>query len=76
MIFVVAGAITMATDCDCRHLVTGDGNGLIKVWNITDYCTDISEDAPVTKAPCKQVTIRASFVLPNHSFILTRTGID
>lgn len=49
-----AGAITMATDKDCRYLATGDGDGFVKVWNITEYCLNIIDRSPLTKQPREQ----------------------
>ncbi|CAB4027277.1 WD repeat-containing 49-like, partial [Paramuricea clavata] len=47
-----AGAITMAVDAYYRYLATGDGDGFVKVWNISEYCLNISGDEPpLTKQP-------------------------
>lgn len=34
----LAGSLTMNTEETNSFLVTGDADGLIKVWDITDYC--------------------------------------
>jgi hypothetical protein len=48
----VAGAITMAIDEYSRYLATGDGDGFVKVWNISEYCVSTSVDEPpLTKQP-------------------------
>jgi WD40 repeat protein len=48
----VAGAITMAVDAYYRYLATGDGDGFVKVWNISEYCLNISGDEPpLSKQP-------------------------
>lgn len=42
----------MTVDRDCRYLATGDGDGFVKVWNISDYCVDIdSDEQPLAKQP-------------------------
>ncbi len=40
----------MATDDDNHWLTTGDTDGLVKVWDITDYCAHFSEEV-TTSAP-------------------------
>lgn len=48
----------MAVDECCRYLATGDGDGFVKVWNISEYCFHIVEDeSPVTKQPRKLFNI-------------------
>lgn len=44
----------MATDKYSRYLATGDGDGFVKVWNITEYCHKIIDKPPLTKQPRKQ----------------------
>ena len=36
--FSLAGSLTMNTEETNSYLVTGDADGLIKVWDINDYC--------------------------------------
>ena len=48
--FFVAGAITMTVDQHSRYLVTGDCDGFVKVWNISEYCLQ-PDDPPLTKQP-------------------------
>ncbi len=33
----------MELDSSEQYLATGDVNGLVKVWQISDYCLDIKE---------------------------------
>lgn len=40
----------MATDKKSHFLVTGDVDGLIKVWNIMEYCIHAVEDI-ITEPP-------------------------
>lgn len=41
MLFVTAGSIVMAVDkLTSQWLATGDVDGVIKVWNISDYCIE------------------------------------
>jgi len=40
----------MAVDKMAKWLVTGDQDGLIKVWDIANYCTELSADL-VTQPP-------------------------
>ncbi|XP_051846444.1 WD repeat-containing protein 49 [Antechinus flavipes] len=39
-----AGPIIMTTDKMNQHLVTGDSNGCLKIWNIEEYCLNFNED--------------------------------
>lgn len=50
MAHVHAGNIIMAVDKMAKWLVTGDQDGLIKVWDIANYCTELSADL-VTQPP-------------------------
>lgn len=47
----------MAVDQLCRYLATGDGDGLVKVWNISEYCTQMSDEPPVTEMPRKRFNL-------------------
>ncbi|KAG2463349.1 WDR49 protein, partial [Polypterus senegalus] len=38
-----AGSIIMTVDNSSHYLITGDCDGLIKVWSIKEYCLDFSE---------------------------------
>jgi hypothetical protein len=41
VLFLAAGSIVMAVDKLTSHLLaTGDVDGIIKVWNIRDYCIE------------------------------------
>lgn len=42
----------MATDKKNRYMATGDVDGVIKVWDISEYCVQASEDV-ITTAPRK-----------------------
>ncbi len=33
----------MEVDSSEKYLATGDINGLVKVWNLSDYCTGVNE---------------------------------
>ncbi|XP_064596054.1 WD repeat-containing protein 49-like isoform X2 [Liolophura sinensis] len=48
-----AGSIIMATDKNNHYLVTGDVDGNIKVWDITEYCLHYNEDLVTTLPPLK-----------------------
>ena len=34
----------MATDAESHWLVTGDTDGVVKVWDISEYCKHASEE--------------------------------
>ena len=40
----------MAVDNDNHHLVTADVDGVIKVWDITEYALNL-QDVPITTPP-------------------------
>lgn len=42
----------MATDKKNRYMATGDVDGVIKVWDISEYCVQASDDV-ITTAPRK-----------------------
>jgi len=42
----------MATDKNNQYLVTGDVDGLLKVWEIIEYATK-AVDSPITETPRK-----------------------
>ena len=42
--FFLAGFLTMTVDETNSYLVTGDADGVIKVWDITEYCLGCSAD--------------------------------
>ena len=46
----LVGSIIMASDKDNHYLVTGDVDGLVKSWDISEYCVKGQEDL-VTKPP-------------------------
>jgi len=41
---VLAGFLTMTVDETNSYLVTGDAEGVIKVWDISEYCAACSAD--------------------------------
>ena len=50
------GSVIMAVDEDSNWLVTADVDGLVKVWDISQYCLyDNSEDGVVTDPPRKHM---------------------
>ena len=49
---LAAGSIIMASDKNNQYLVTGDVDGVIKVWEILEYATH-SVSEPVTTTPRK-----------------------
>lgn len=58
-----AGNIIMAVDKAGKWLVTGDQDGLIKVWNIANYCVEDSADLVVTLPGDRLFTCS---ILPNY----------
>lgn len=40
----LAGFLTMTVDDTNSYLVTGDAEGVIKVWDISEYCAASTED--------------------------------
>ena len=38
----------MEVDSSEKYLATGDTNGLVKVWDIRDYCTKLNENEELT----------------------------
>ena len=46
-----AGFLTMTVDDTNSYLVTGDADGVVKVWDITEYCvgTVVDNDVPPRK---------------------------
>ena len=42
----------MAVDNDNHHLVTADVDGVVKVWDITEYALTL-QDTPVSSPPGK-----------------------
>ncbi|XP_065937258.1 LOW QUALITY PROTEIN: cilia- and flagella-associated protein 337 [Magallana gigas] len=48
-----SGSILMATDKKNRYMATGDVDGVIKVWDISEYCVQASEDVITTAPPMK-----------------------
>lgn len=52
LILFTAGSILMATDKKNRYMATGDVDGVIKVWDISEYCVQASDDV-ITTSPRK-----------------------
>ncbi|XP_062597738.1 WD repeat-containing protein 49-like [Saccostrea cucullata] len=48
-----SGSVLMATDKKNRYMATGDVDGLIKVWDITEYCVQAADDVITTSPPQK-----------------------
>lgn len=51
-VYCTAGSILMATDKKNRYMATGDVDGVIKVWDISEYCVQAADDV-ITTAPRK-----------------------
>ena len=49
----------MTTDTDNHYLVTGDVDGLIKAWDISEYCIRETDDV-VTASPRKMLGLSAN----------------
>lgn len=47
---VVVSSILMAIDDENHWLATGDTDGMIKIWDVADYCIQPSDDV-ITKPP-------------------------
>lgn len=43
----------MEIDSEDKYLATGDINGLVKVWNIRDYCLDSKDQTELVTAERK-----------------------
>jgi WD repeat-containing protein 49 len=41
-------SIIMEVDQSETYLATGDVNGHVKIWNISDYCIGVNPNAPLT----------------------------
>ncbi|KAK2183025.1 hypothetical protein NP493_327g03000 [Ridgeia piscesae] len=48
---VQVGSIIMGIDASCHWLVTGDVDGLLKVWDISEYCLHAVEETLTTPPP-------------------------
>ena len=49
----------MATDAESHWLVTGDTDGVVKVWDISEYCKHAAEEI-VSTPPREYYTIMIS----------------
>lgn len=51
-IMFLAGFLTMTVDETNSYLVTGDAEGVIKVWDISEYCAACTadDDSPPRKS--------------------------
>jgi len=43
----LVSSIIMEIDDSERYLATGDVNGVVKIWNISDYCMNIELKDPL-----------------------------
>jgi len=58
VVMLAAGSIVMAVDEAERWLATGDVNGVVKVWDISDYC--VVDNSPIDHCPPCEFTMIAS----------------
>ncbi|XP_048581905.1 WD repeat-containing protein 49 isoform X2 [Nematostella vectensis] len=66
-----AGSLTMAVDDTNSYLVTGDADGLIKVWDISEYCVE-EPDKTITQPPPLLKQFQPHTDIINHIGLLTR----
>ncbi|EDO44327.1 predicted protein [Nematostella vectensis] len=66
-----AGSLTMAVDGTNSYLVTGDADGLIKVWDISEYCVE-EPDNTITQPPPLLKQFQPHTDIINHIGLLTR----
>lgn len=50
-LIVIAKIVNMGIDPSNHYLATGDMDGLVKIWNISNYCT--SRQGYTTESPRK-----------------------
>ena len=50
----------MATDKKNRYMATGDVDGVIKVWDITEYCVTAGDDVINTSPRKSQAVVQTS----------------
>lgn len=51
----------MEVDSADKYLATGDVNGIVKVWNIADYCLDIIDFDHLIEDERKELEIKLLF---------------
>lgn len=47
----------MEVDSSEQYLATGDVNGLVKVWNIRDYCVNVKDSTELIQTERKIVNL-------------------
>lgn len=53
----------MEVDSASKYLATGDVNGIVKVWNIADYCLDIIDFDHLIEDERKELETKLLFIL-------------
>lgn len=68
----LAGFLTMTVDETNSYLVTGDAEGVIKVWDISEYCaaSTADDDSPPRKSIFKVSFCYDQFFISKCSFPL------
>ena len=78
-IIITAGSIIMASDKNNQYLVTGDVDGVIKVWEILEYATH-SVSEPITTTPRKYAIIFPlgikCFIIYLRKILLSASTVD
>lgn len=68
----------MAVDTSFRYLATGDGDGFVKVWRISEYIIDANDELPLTKKPRKPDIFKHdqwSEILKSHIALCANFGL-
>jgi len=67
----LAGFLTMTVDETNSYLVTGDAEGVIKVWDISEYCaaSTADDDSPPRKSIFKVSFCYNQFFISKCSFL-------
>ena len=73
-VFVV-GSIIMAVDKQCQYMVTGDVDGIVKVWHIANYCDMLPELCP-QRTPPRELEDYVSLHMDYISFDMDYFSLD